>query len=67
MRLWYWFLLILLAVGLVLFFVGQHRILVTEEYESGWELSLYGAIILGFLLAVGLLYFERWRRRWWQK
>lgn len=67
MRPWYWFLLILLVVGLVLVIVGQYRILVTEEYESGWELSLYGAIILGFLLAVAALYFERWRRRWWER
>jgi len=60
MRLWYWFLLILLAIGLILVFVGG-------EYGLGWELSLYGTIILSFLFAVGMLYFERWRRRLWQK
>ena len=67
MRLWYWFLLILLIIGLTLVFAGEYYILVIGEYGLGWELSIYGAIILGFLLAVGLLYFERWRRRWWQK
>jgi len=67
MRLWYWFLLILAVVGLALISFGQYYILVVKEYESGWELSIYGAIILGFLLAVGLLYFERWRRRWWER
>jgi len=59
MRLWNWFLLILLAIGLILVFVG--------EYGLGWELSLYGTIILSFLFAVGMLYFERWIRRLWQK
>ena len=67
MRLWYKFLLVLLVVGLILVFVGEYYILVVGEYGLGWELSVYGAIILAFLLAVGMLYFERWRRRWWQK
>lgn len=67
MRLWYWFLSVLLIIGLALVILGQYHIFALEEYELGWELSMYGAIILGFLLAVGLLYLERWRRRWWQK
>jgi hypothetical protein len=64
MRLWYKFLLILLVFGLFLFFLGKHYVLRVGEYRLGWD--VVGAIILVFLLAVGLLYFERWRRRWWQ-
>jgi cell division protein FtsW (lipid II flippase) len=67
MRLWYWFLLILLIVGLVLLFVAAYYIYILEEYEFGWELGIYGSIILGFLVAVAALYFERWRRRWWER
>ena len=67
MRLWYWFLLILLVIGLILVLLGQYYIFIVKEYGLGWELSMYGAIILSFVLAVGLLYFERWRRRWWQR
>ena len=67
MRLWYWLLLTLLVIGLILVLLGQYYIFILKEYGLGWELSLYGAIILGFVLAVGLLYFERWRRRWWQR
>lgn len=67
MRPWYWFLLILLLVGVVLVILGEYYILIVGEYGFGWELSIYGAIILGFLLAVAALYFERWRRKWWQR
>jgi hypothetical protein len=67
MRLWYWFLLILLIVGFVLLVIGQYCIFALKEYGIGWELSLYSAFILGFLLAAAALYFERWRRRWWQR
>lgn len=67
MRLWYRFLLILLVIGLILVLLGQYYIFIVKEYGLGWELSMYGVIILGFVLAVGLLYFERWRRRWWQR
>jgi uncharacterized membrane protein len=67
MRLWYWFLLILLVVGLVLLFVAQYHIYTLKEYEFGWELTVYVTIILGFLVAVVALYFERWKRRWWRK
>jgi len=64
MRLWYKFLLVLLVIGLILLFLGKHYVLRIGEYTLGWD--VVGAIILAFLLAVGLLYFERWRRRWWQ-
>ncbi|TET19329.1 hypothetical protein E3J74_07130 [Candidatus Bathyarchaeota archaeon] len=64
MRLWYWFLLILFIVGFVLVVVSQYLIFVMGEFELSWKLSIYGAIILGFVLGVGALYFERWRRRW---
>jgi len=67
MRLWYWFLLILLVIGLVLLFVGQYYIFTLKEYGFGWELTVYSTFILGFLVAVAALYFERWRRRWWEK
>jgi len=67
MRLWYLFLLILLVAGLLLVILGEYYILVAKEYGLGWELSMYGAVILAFVLAVGFLYFERWRRRWWRR
>lgn len=65
MRLWYWFLLILLLIGLILVFIGEYLIF-NAQYGLGWEFSMYGAIVLAFVLAVGLLYFERWRRKWWR-
>lgn len=67
MRLWYWFLLILFIVGLILVLLGQYYILIVGEGGLGWELSVYGAVILAFVLAVGFAYFERWRRKWWQR
>jgi hypothetical protein len=67
MRLWYWFLLILLAIAIILVAVGQYYIFIVGKVGFGWELSMYGTVILAFLLAVGFLYFERWRRRWWEK
>jgi len=66
MKLWYLFLVILLIVGLALFFVGNYYIQ-TGEVERGWELMLYSAFPLAFLIAVVALYFERWRRRWWER
>jgi len=65
MRLWYWFLLTLFLIGLILVFIGEYLIF-NAAYGLGFELSMYGAIILAFVLAVGFLYFERWRKRWWR-
>ena len=52
MRLWHWFLAILLGVGLALFFLGYYYIQI-GEVERGWELMVYSVFPLGFLLAVG--------------
>ena len=67
MRLWYWFLLIVLVLGIVLVSLGFYYIYQIGDYQRGWEFSVYGSMALAFVLAVGFLYFERWRRRWWEK
>jgi hypothetical protein len=67
MRLWYWFLLILFLIGFALVSIGEYYMTVAGEIELGWELSLYGAIPLGVLGAIGLLYLERWWRRHMRK
>jgi len=59
MRLWCWFLSILLVIGAIFVLLGQYYIFIVKEFGLGWEFSMYGAIILGFLLAIGLLYSER--------
>jgi hypothetical protein len=67
MRPWYWFLFILLVIGITLFALGEYYIMTVKNHSLGWDLSLYSILILGFLLAVAALYFERWRRKWWQR
>jgi hypothetical protein len=73
-RLWYWFLLILFILGLVLFLLGNYYFSIVDSEnpqskEFGWELMLYSVFPLAILLAIGLLYFERWwkkhMRRFW--
>lgn len=70
MRPWYWFLSILSVTGILLFVISQYYIFALKQYGFGFELSLYSAIILGILMAIGLLYLERWwrkhMRRWWE-
>lgn len=62
----YWFLFILLAVGLVLslvalaLFMGEQYHVVAEEFRSVFRLSILVSIIL---LIIGIKCFGRWRRR----
>jgi uncharacterized membrane protein YhaH (DUF805 family) len=66
MKLWYWFLIVLLIVGLALLFAGSYYVQ-TGEKGRGWELMMYSVFPLGLLIAVVALYFERWRKRWWER
>lgn len=66
----HWFLLILLAVALVLVLIGlalsmgeQYHV-VAEEFRLVFNLSM---IIFAVLLIIGIIYFDRWRRRQWRK
>lgn len=60
MRLFYWFLLILLVVGFVLFIVGQYY-MSNEESRLGYGLSISGIVAFLILLAIGMLYLARVR------
>ena len=66
----HWFLFILLIVALVLFPIalafsrGEQYHVVAEEFQSIFYLSIYASIIMSVvLLIIGIIYFERWRRR----
>jgi Na+/H+ antiporter NhaC len=60
MRLFYWFLLILLVVGFVLFIVGQYY-MSNGESRLGYGLSISGIVAFLILLAIGMLYLARVR------
>ena len=59
------FLLILLVTGLVLsliglaFFRGEQYHVVAEEFLSVFHLSIFGTIILGISLIIGIAYLRR--------
>jgi len=66
----YWLLFILLIVALVLFPIvlalsmGEQYHVVPEEFQSVFYLSMYASlVILVIALIIGIMYFERWRRR----
>ncbi len=66
----YWLLFILLIVALVLFPIilalsmGEQYHVVAEEFQSVFYLSMYASlVILVIALIIGIMYFERWRRR----
>jgi len=66
----YWLLFILLIVALVLFPIilafsmGEQYHVVPEEFQSAFYLSMYASlVILAISLIIGIMYFERWRRR----
>jgi len=66
----YWLLFILLIVALVLFPIilafsmGEQYHVVPEEFQSVFYLSMYASlVILVIALIIGIIYFERWRRR----
>jgi len=62
----HWFLFILLMVGLVLSLIGlalsigEYYNVVAEEFQSIFNFSMIISVVL---LIVGIMYFERWRRR----
>jgi hypothetical protein len=58
---WWWFLLFLFLVGVVLFLLGLYYAYGVGERRFGYALSVAGAVLLGVLLAVGMLYVARVR------
>jgi len=62
----HWFLFVLLTVALVsslialALSIGEQYHVVAEEFQSVFNLSM---IISVLLLIIGIVYFERWRRR----
>ena len=61
MRRRYWLIIILFATGLVLFCLGLYYMYEVGEAEFGFKLAILGAIILGIILAIGMLYVARVR------
>ena len=59
MRLRYWFVLVVFFVGLALFVLGLYLTYRSEELQLGFDLSIVGAVLLGVVLAVGMLYVAR--------
>lgn len=65
MELWYKFLLVLFLIGIsptALFFY----LLYTNNPLSR-DLLLPSLIAMAVLFAMGALYYERWRRKWWKR
>jgi hypothetical protein len=58
-RLRYWFLFVLLFFGLFLFVLGLYFTYIGGELQLGFDLSIIGAVLLGVVLAVGVLYVAR--------
>jgi hypothetical protein len=59
MKRWYWFVLVVLFFGLFLFVSGLYIIYVGGEFQLGFDLSIVGVVLLGIVLAVGMLYVAR--------
>jgi len=55
-RLRYWFVLTIFFVGLALFLLGLYLTHRSGELQLGFDLSIVGAVLLGVVLAVGMLY-----------
>ncbi|MBX5328475.1 MAG: hypothetical protein ACQXXE_03355 [Candidatus Bathyarchaeia archaeon] len=58
---WWWLLLFLFFVGVVLFLLGLYFTYGVGERRLGYDFSVVGAVLLGVLLAVGMLYVARVR------
>jgi hypothetical protein len=56
MRRRYWFLLVDFFVGFVLFVLGLYFIRVAGDFQLGFGLAIVGAVLLGVLLVLGVLY-----------
>ena len=59
MRLRYWFVLVVFFFGLFLFVLGLYFIYMGGKFQLGFDLSIVGAVLLGVVLAVGMLYVAR--------
>lgn len=59
MKLRYWFVLVIFFVGFALFVLGLYFIYRGGEPQLGFDLSIIGAVLLGVVLAVGMLYVAR--------
>jgi len=55
-RLRYWFVLVVFFVGLFLFVLGLYFTYKGGELQLGFDLSIVGAVLLGVVLAAGMLY-----------
>ena len=64
MRLWYWFLLAIIVLGLALVIIGYQYPLIGGDHQQGFTIMTYGSIALAFALALSVIYFVRWRRFW---
>ena len=53
----------LFVVGMVLFGLSEYYGSALGNFDASWTLGIYGALVKGVLLAIGLLYLERWWRR----
>ena len=64
MRLWYWFLLAVIFLGLALVIIGYQFSSSGDDYQQGFALMTYGSFVLAFVLVVSGIYFFRWKARW---
>jgi polyferredoxin len=62
-RPWYLFLIFLFVVWVVLVGLSQYYTSVLGDFALGWTLGIYSLLVIGVLIAIGLLYLERWWRR----
>jgi hypothetical protein len=60
-RRWFWFLLVVFFVGVVLLALGLYCFYVVGDSRLGFWLAIAGAVALGVLLSVGMLYVARVR------
>ena len=56
MRLWYWFLLSIIFLGLVLVIIGYQYSSSGDDYQQGFILMMYGSFALAFALAVSVIF-----------
>ena len=64
MRLWYWFLLTIILLGLALVIIGYQYPLNGGDHQQGLTIMAYGSIALAFALALSIIYFVRWKNFW---
>jgi predicted anti-sigma-YlaC factor YlaD len=64
MKLWYWFLLAIIILGLTLVLIGYQYPSIGGDRQQGFTVMTFGSIALAFALALSVIYFVRWRRFW---